>query len=108
MSEKASSYRDAFLFCVSQTGNLTMAFNLGGPRLMRFVKRRKALAVSDFEEATRQAMDSRWACQVGIRAIEICDMIGGWLITRMCAQPYNKQLIARLNEAPHLIGYQAP
>lgn len=54
---------------------LSMAFNLGGPRLMRFVKMRKALAVSDFEEAARQALDSRWARQVGIRAIEICDMI---------------------------------
>ena len=40
-----------------------------------FVKMRKALAVSDFEEAARQALDSRWARQVGIRAIEICYMI---------------------------------
>ena len=30
MSEKASSYRDAFLFCVSQTGNLTMAAEFVG------------------------------------------------------------------------------
>ena len=30
MSEKASPYRDAFLFCVPQTGNLTMAAEFVG------------------------------------------------------------------------------
>ena len=59
-----------------QMALLSMAFNLGGPRLSGFVKMRAALIDHDYEEAARQALDSRWAKQVGSRADEIAKLIG--------------------------------
>ena len=58
-----------------QMALLSMAFNLGGPRLSGFVKLRNALLDHDYEEAARQALDSRWATQVGGRAKEIASLI---------------------------------
>jgi lysozyme len=45
-----------------------MAFNLGLPRLSKFVKFLKAVQDSDWEKASEEMMDSKWATQVGDRA----------------------------------------
>ena len=58
-----------------QAALLSMAFNLGGPRLSDFVKLNQALVAGDFEEAATQALDSRWAKQVGRRADEIARLL---------------------------------
>ena len=56
-----------------QTGLLSMAFNLGGPRLHGFQKMRAAIRNGDFAQAADEALDSKWAKQVGRRADEIAE-----------------------------------
>ena len=52
-----------------------MAYNLGIPRLLGFKKMWKAIAVKDYETAAKEALDSKWARQVGSRAERIAEMI---------------------------------
>lgn len=52
-----------------------MAFNLGTPRLMEFRRMFAALADGDYDTAAAEALDSRWARQVGARADRIAAMI---------------------------------
>jgi lysozyme len=52
-----------------------MAFNLGLSRLRSFRKMLKALAEEDFETAANEALNSRWAEQVGNRADRIATLI---------------------------------
>lgn len=54
---------------------IDICFNLGLPRLMLFQKAIKAMKAGDYETAADEFFDSRWAKQVGNRAIEICEMI---------------------------------
>ena len=54
---------------------IDICFNLGLPRLMLFQKAIKAMKAGDYEAAADEFFDSRWAKQVGNRAIEICEMI---------------------------------
>ena len=58
-----------------QRALINMGFNLGVPRLMRFQKMLRALQGGDFERAADEALDSRWAKQVGARALRIAEMI---------------------------------
>jgi lysozyme len=58
--------RDAFI---------ALLFQLGLPRFMGFAKMLAALKRGDFEEAARQALDSKWARQVPERAKEMAEMI---------------------------------
>jgi len=55
-------------------GLANMAFNLGLPRLLGFVKMLDALASEEFHLAAGEALDSRWAGQVGNRATRIADL----------------------------------
>lgn len=48
-----------------------MAFNLGLPRLSKFVKFLTAVQDSDWEKASEEMMDSKWATQVGNRAVRL-------------------------------------
>ena len=48
-----------------------MAFNLGIPRLSKFKKMWAAIKKEDYVEASKEALDSVWAKQVGERAIRI-------------------------------------
>ena len=48
-----------------------MAFNLGLPRLSNFVKFLTAVQKSDWEKASEEMMDSKWATQVGNRAVRL-------------------------------------
>ena len=52
-----------------------MAFNLGCAGLRRFRLMIAAIDSKDWKEAARQALDSRWAAQVGQRAIDDADLI---------------------------------
>lgn len=45
-----------------------MAYNMGVPRLLKFKKMFSALEDGDYDEAYKQALDSRWAEQVPSRA----------------------------------------
>lgn len=57
-----------------QRGLANMAFNLGLPRLLRFEKMLAALEVGDGEKAAAEALDSKWAKQVGERADRIAEL----------------------------------
>lgn len=50
---------------------MNMCFNLGWPRLSQFQRMLAALRAGDFETAAREALDSKWARQVGARAERI-------------------------------------
>ena len=52
-----------------------ISFNLGQTRLRGFKKALSAMAESDWEEASEQFLDSRWADQVGNRSTELAEMI---------------------------------
>lgn len=54
---------------------INMAFNLGLPRLKKFKKMLSALSESDYHEASKQMLDSRWAVQVGERANRLAKQI---------------------------------
>lgn len=58
----------------ARRGLLNMAFNLGLPRLIKFRRMLRALQAGDWENARKEALDSRWAKQVGKRAERIADM----------------------------------
>jgi lysozyme len=52
-----------------------MSFNLGGAKLRAFVKLIGAIRRGDFESAANEALSSRWAKQVGKRAIAIAEQL---------------------------------
>lgn len=54
-----------------------MCFNLGLPRLLGFKKMLKALEAHDWERAADEALDSKWARQVGARSDRIADLLRG-------------------------------
>ena len=53
---------------------ISMAFNLGGPRLTKFKKMRSALENRDFLRAANEADNSLWAQQVPARAADVIKM----------------------------------
>ncbi|MDA0338133.1 MAG: glycoside hydrolase family protein [bacterium] len=52
---------------------VSMAFNMGS--LSAFKRMLAAIAMEDWDEAARQMTDSRWAVQVGNRALELSQMM---------------------------------
>ena len=54
---------------------LNMGFNLGVNRLLKFKKFIKALEDEDYSKAAAEMEDSRWYRQVGIRAVELQNII---------------------------------
>ena len=54
---------------------ISLGFNLGMPRLKGFKKFLAAMEAKDYEMAATEALDSKWATQVGKRAIELAGMI---------------------------------
>ena len=56
---------------------INMAFNLGWPRLSGFTNMLSALEAGDFARAGDEALNSRWAQQVGARARRIADTMRG-------------------------------
>ena len=59
---------------------INMLYNLGVPRLLGFKKMWAALSVGNFEKAADEMLDSKWAKQVGDRAIELSTQMrtGEW------------------------------
>ena len=58
-----------------QSALAQMAYNLGVPRLMQFKKMWAALEQGNYAAAADEALDSRWAEQVGSRANRITELI---------------------------------
>lgn len=56
-------------------GLVNMAFNLGLPRLAGFKRMIACLQAGDYRGASVAALDSKWAEQVGDRAIRIAELI---------------------------------
>jgi len=52
-----------------------MCFNLGYPRLSKFVKFIAAMQKGDWKTAGEEMMDSKWATQVGDRAVRLQQMV---------------------------------
>ena len=55
---------------------MNMCFNLGISRLKGFVNMLGACAVKDYKLAATEMMDSRWAKQVGSRAVRLSEIMG--------------------------------
>lgn len=60
---------------VRQDALVDMAFNLGVTRLSQFKNMLGALSESRFDDAATEALDSKWARQVGQRAQTVAAMI---------------------------------
>ncbi len=58
-----------------QDALVNMCFNLGIARLLTFHKMIRALTIKDYTNAAREALDSKWAAQVGERAKDVALMI---------------------------------
>jgi len=71
----------AGLDAVRQRVLVDMGFNLGIPTLLKFQNMWAAIEDEDFERAAEEAMDSRWAKQVGRRAERLCQAMatGEWV-----------------------------
>ncbi|NCW70268.1 MAG: hypothetical protein EBV86_17225 [Marivivens sp.] len=54
---------------------IEMAFNMGEGNLRKFKNMMMALAREDYERAWREALDSRWATQVGKRAHNVAERL---------------------------------
>ena len=54
---------------------LDMAFNLGVPRLRKFKNMWAGIHEGNYIRAGDEMMDSRWANQVGARAVRLCKMM---------------------------------
>jgi lysozyme len=62
---------------------IDMALNLGRNRLKGFRRMVEAVQALDFEEAGRQMLDSKWATQVGSRALRLERMMRTGVQERM-------------------------
>tara|TARA_R110002124_G_scaffold65862_6_gene180005 strand:+ start:801 stop:1220 length:420 start_codon:yes stop_codon:yes gene_type:complete len=60
---------------VRKDAMIDICFNMGLPRLLKFEKSLTAMSIGDYDRAADEFLDSRWANQVGARAITITDMI---------------------------------
>lgn len=56
---------------------INMAFNLGVPRLKKFVNTMSAIQVENWQLAADEMLDSKWARQVGVRAEELANQMRG-------------------------------
>ncbi|MFZ8929334.1 MAG: glycoside hydrolase family protein [Pseudohongiellaceae bacterium] len=60
---------------VRQDVMISLCFNLGLTRLLKFEKALAGMENSDWETASTEFMHSRWSTQVGQRAVELTDML---------------------------------
>jgi lysozyme len=52
---------------------MDMAFNMGVPRLCKFVKMWNAIHEEDYASAAKEMLDSRWANQVKLRSVKLAN-----------------------------------
>lgn len=72
--------RDSFPWFYSAPRNIVealinMHYNMGINRLKQFKKMLAAMEVKDYDVAATEALDSRWAMQVGRRSLDIAKLI---------------------------------
>ena len=60
---------------VRKDAMIDIGFNLGATRLRGFKRALGAMERGDYKEAATEFLDSRWAKQVGGRALELTDLI---------------------------------
>lgn len=60
---------------VRQDAMINLCFNIGITSLRGFSKAIAAMNVHDYDTAAMEFLDSRWASQVGTRALDVTDMI---------------------------------
>jgi lysozyme len=60
---------------VRQNVLINMAFNIGVSGLMKFHKMLNALSLTDYEQAAKEMLNSKWAKQVGYRALELSNQM---------------------------------
>lgn len=60
---------------VRQDAMINLCFNIGITSLKRFSNALAAMNIHNYEEAATEFSDSRWASQVGTRALDVTDMI---------------------------------
>ncbi len=60
---------------VRQAVLLDMLYNLGAVRFRRFRFMLQAVRAGDFDRAAREMLDSLWSHQVGMRAVELAEMM---------------------------------
>ena len=60
---------------VRRDAMVDISFNLGATRLRLFKRALSAMEVGNYAEASTEFLDSKWARQVGGRALELTDMI---------------------------------
>jgi lysozyme len=58
-----------------QEALVNLSFNMGIPRLMQFKKTLAYIQEGDYKKAANELLDSRYAHQVGYRAVEVAQMI---------------------------------
>ena len=58
-----------------QRALVNMCFNLGWPRLSGFKKMWAHLELNEYDRAAAEALNSKWARQVGVRARRLADLI---------------------------------
>ena len=61
------------LDAVRQLVLVDMAFNMGVPRLCKFVKMWNAIHENKFDAASKEMLDSRWANQVKSRSVKLAN-----------------------------------
>lgn len=54
---------------------INMSFNLGVTKLMEFNKMLSAIGNRDYKQAAEEMLDSKWARQVGQRAVELSELM---------------------------------
>lgn len=65
-----------------QCGMANMMFNMGYPKFSGFNRMLTALKNDDFEAAANEALQSKWAAQVGRRADRIADLFRSAINTK--------------------------
>ena len=60
---------------VRRDAMVDISFNLGATRLRLFKRALAAMETGNYKEAATEFLDSKWAKQVGSRALELTDMI---------------------------------
>jgi len=63
------------LTIIRREAMINLCFNLGLTKLRKFKKAIEAMSIHNYETAANEFLDSRWASQVGQRAIEVTEMI---------------------------------
>jgi lysozyme len=64
-----------FLDDVRQNVLIEMAFNLGIKGLLQFKKTLEYISIKDYEKASEEMLNSKWANQVGKRAITLSNLL---------------------------------